>query len=159
MFSTPPGLKPEQATQTLLTLGGESGRDIHSCLSAFRFLGSGTQSPGLVTWLYSTSIICSYRIPSHWPLLWESHIHSWKPVPTTSALTYPQNPSLLSATRQVEALLLLPSPLAGLTLQEKTDLVKWLKSYSWIEYPLLIKCDLENRKNNTTFHSKQYSYP
>lgn len=85
---------------------------------------------------------------------WESHIHSWKPVPTTSVLTYPQNPSLLSASRPVEHLFLLPSPLARLTLQGKTDLTKWLKSHSWAEYPLLIKCDFENRKNNLSFHSK-----
>lgn len=95
-----------------------------------------------------------YKIPSHWPILLESHIHSWKPVPTTSVLTYPQNPSLLSATRPVEDLFLLPSPLARLTLQEKIDLIKWFKSYFWTEYPLLIKCDFENRKNNISFHSK-----
>lgn len=43
--STPPGLKPKQAMQALLTLGGDN----HSGLSAICFLGSGTQSPGLAT--------------------------------------------------------------------------------------------------------------
>lgn len=136
---TSPGLKTEQATQALLTLGWECRRDIHSCLSAFRFFGSGTQSPSLATWLDSTGIICPLQDSQS---LTHSLITSWEPPSLLKACSHhlcsdlPSETFVLSATtsgaRPTEELFLLPVLWPGWPCRrqnwklEKTNLTKRL---------------------------------